>query len=179
VDALAELHQPGPDSDVAPIHAEDIGEDSAEALALQTGDLHTAPGGRPAPLWHRLFDAASEQRQGELLAEMARFDPALELRSDHRPGPAACLASQRRGPALSGTYGGPRRPAGVAAGAAVSAGCCDEQVALKRGETMQAIELDCRQSLEGGAEGVHNRAHLSSQQTVLGQVRGQGDDGMG
>ncbi len=41
-------------------------------------DLHAAPDARPEPLWHRLFDAASERRQGELLAEMARFDPALE-----------------------------------------------------------------------------------------------------
>ena len=41
-------------------------------------DLHTEPDLLPVPLWRRLFDAASERRQGELLAEIARFDPALE-----------------------------------------------------------------------------------------------------
>ncbi len=33
---------------------------------------------RPTRYWQRAFDAQSPQRQGELLAEMARFDPALE-----------------------------------------------------------------------------------------------------
>jgi len=33
---------------------------------------------RPFHYWQRAFDAQSTQRQGELLAEMARFDPALE-----------------------------------------------------------------------------------------------------
>ncbi|WP_295623072.1 hypothetical protein, partial [uncultured Lamprocystis sp.] len=41
-------------------------------------DLHQDPDRRPVPFWHRAFDAGSDQRQGELLAEMARFDPALE-----------------------------------------------------------------------------------------------------
>ena len=41
-------------------------------------DLHQDPDRRPLPLWQRAFDATCPQRQGELLAEMARFDPALE-----------------------------------------------------------------------------------------------------
>jgi hypothetical protein len=41
-------------------------------------DLHRDTDLRPPPFWQRAFDAKSPQRQGELLAEMARFDPALE-----------------------------------------------------------------------------------------------------
>ena len=41
-------------------------------------ELHQDPDRRPVPFWQRAFDAGSERRQGELLAEMARFDPALE-----------------------------------------------------------------------------------------------------
>jgi serine/threonine protein kinase len=68
-------------------------------------DLHAAPDARPAGLWRRLFDAASERRQGELLAEMARFDPALEsdpiidrtlLRRRASPGGINGLADARR-----------------------------------------------------------------------------------
>lgn len=44
-------------------------------------DLHDNPDLRPMPYWDRTFAAAgtaAEGRQGELLAELAHFDPALE-----------------------------------------------------------------------------------------------------
>lgn len=43
-------------------------------------ELHADPDLRPPAYWQRLFDARSERRQTELklLAEMTRFDPALE-----------------------------------------------------------------------------------------------------
>src|SRR5262249_40331275 len=41
-------------------------------------EMHEDPDLRPARYWQRAFDARSPQRQGELLAELARFDPALE-----------------------------------------------------------------------------------------------------
>jgi hypothetical protein len=41
-------------------------------------ELHADSELRPPRFWHGAFDARSPQRQGELLAEMARFDPALE-----------------------------------------------------------------------------------------------------
>jgi len=41
-------------------------------------DLHDNPDLRPVRYWQRAFDALSPHRQGELLAELARFDPALE-----------------------------------------------------------------------------------------------------
>jgi len=41
-------------------------------------ELHADPDLRPTRYWQRAFDAQSPHRQGELLAEMARFDPALE-----------------------------------------------------------------------------------------------------
>lgn len=41
-------------------------------------ELHENPDLRPVRYWQRAFDAQSSHRQGELLAELARFDPALE-----------------------------------------------------------------------------------------------------
>jgi serine/threonine protein kinase len=41
-------------------------------------ELHENPDLRPPRYWQRAFDACSSHRQGELLAELARFDPALE-----------------------------------------------------------------------------------------------------
>jgi len=41
-------------------------------------DLHDDPGIRPVSFAERAFSAASPGRQGELLAELCRFDPALE-----------------------------------------------------------------------------------------------------
>ncbi|MDD5177526.1 MAG: NERD domain-containing serine/threonine-protein kinase [Sterolibacterium sp.] len=41
-------------------------------------ELHDDPGIRPQSFADRTFDAFSPQRQGELLAELCRFDPALE-----------------------------------------------------------------------------------------------------
>jgi serine/threonine protein kinase len=43
-------------------------------------ELHADPDLRPPRYWQRAFDARSDRRQGELklLAEMTRFDPALE-----------------------------------------------------------------------------------------------------
>jgi serine/threonine protein kinase len=41
-------------------------------------ELHDNPDLRPIHFWQRAFDAYSLHRQGELLAELARFDPALE-----------------------------------------------------------------------------------------------------
>ncbi len=43
-------------------------------------ELHADPDLRPPRYWRRVFDARSDRRQGELklLAEMTRFDPALE-----------------------------------------------------------------------------------------------------
>lgn len=41
-------------------------------------ELHENPDLRPSRYWQRAFDAYSSHRQGELLAELARFDPALE-----------------------------------------------------------------------------------------------------
>lgn len=41
-------------------------------------ELHENPDLRPIRYWQRAFDAHSPYRQGELLAELARFDPALE-----------------------------------------------------------------------------------------------------
>lgn len=67
-------------------------------------DLHANPDYRPTAFWQRAFDADAPQRQGELLGEMARFDPALEtdpaidrllLRETADKG-AGCLADARR-----------------------------------------------------------------------------------
>jgi hypothetical protein len=41
-------------------------------------ELHKNPDLRPPRYWQRAFDACSDHRQGELLAELTRFDPALE-----------------------------------------------------------------------------------------------------
>jgi hypothetical protein len=41
-------------------------------------DLHADPELTPAPYFDRAFDALASHRQGELLAELVRFDPALE-----------------------------------------------------------------------------------------------------
>lgn len=41
-------------------------------------ELHDDPGIRPQNFAERAFDAVSPQRQGELLVELCRFDPALE-----------------------------------------------------------------------------------------------------
>ena len=41
-------------------------------------ELHENPDLRPSRYWQRAFDAYSIHRQGELLAELSRFDPALE-----------------------------------------------------------------------------------------------------
>jgi hypothetical protein len=41
-------------------------------------DYHANAGDRFLPYWDRAFDATSEARQGELLSELVRFDPALE-----------------------------------------------------------------------------------------------------
>lgn len=65
-------------------------------------DLHADPGLVPGHFADRAFDATSPHRQGELLAELARFDPALDsnpaidraLRLAARPGDS--LASLRR-----------------------------------------------------------------------------------
>lgn len=67
-------------------------------------DLHADPDYRPTTLWQRAFDAGAPRRQGELLGEMARFDPALDtdpaidrllLRETVDKG-AGCLADARR-----------------------------------------------------------------------------------
>jgi hypothetical protein len=73
-------------------------------------ELHDNPELTPAPFWDRVFAAegpASAQRQGELLQELARFDPALDanpivdraLLAQHSPGSlntSGLLASARR-----------------------------------------------------------------------------------
>jgi hypothetical protein len=41
-------------------------------------DYHAAPNETPLPYWDRAFRADSPARQGEVLRELARFDPALE-----------------------------------------------------------------------------------------------------
>jgi hypothetical protein len=41
-------------------------------------ELHENPDRHPLPYWQRAFDARSPLRQGELLEELTRFDPALE-----------------------------------------------------------------------------------------------------
>lgn len=41
-------------------------------------ELHDNPDLRPIHYWQRAFNARSPHRQGELLSELARFDPALE-----------------------------------------------------------------------------------------------------
>jgi hypothetical protein len=41
-------------------------------------DYHGDPGIRPIPYWDRAFSPDSADRQGEVLREIARFDPALE-----------------------------------------------------------------------------------------------------
>jgi len=41
-------------------------------------DYHAASDDPPSPYWDRAFQADSVARQGELLRELARFDPALE-----------------------------------------------------------------------------------------------------
>ncbi len=67
--------------------------------------LHRSPDYRPEPYWQRAFNAESPHRQGELLAELARFDPALEsdavfdrelLRGLPLPHSAHQLAERRR-----------------------------------------------------------------------------------
>jgi len=45
-------------------------------------DLHQAPSLVPDGFWQRSFDADSAHRQGDLLAELARLDPALECDPD-------------------------------------------------------------------------------------------------
>jgi hypothetical protein len=45
-------------------------------------DLHQAPDLMPEGFWQRCFDAESAHRQGDLLAELARLDPALECDPD-------------------------------------------------------------------------------------------------
>ena len=57
-------------------------------------DLHRDADLRPEPYWQRAFDARSRQRQGELLAEMVRFDPALEA----DPGLDRLLLRTQSGP---------------------------------------------------------------------------------
>lgn len=73
-------------------------------------ELHDNPELTPAPYWDRVFAAegpASAQRQGELLKELARFDPALDANPivDRKllaqqavaaPGEVGSLASARR-----------------------------------------------------------------------------------
>ena len=73
-------------------------------------ELHDNPELAPAPYWDRVFAAegpASAQRQGELLKELARFDPALDAnpivdrqllaqQAISLPGTAERLASARR-----------------------------------------------------------------------------------
>jgi len=44
-------------------------------------ELHENPDLRPERYWMRAFDAHSSHRQGELLSELARLDPALEANS--------------------------------------------------------------------------------------------------
>ncbi|MDO9225284.1 MAG: NERD domain-containing protein kinase family protein [Pseudomonadota bacterium] len=71
------------------------------------GELHANPELMPPRYWDRAFAADASQRQGELLAELARFDPALDsnplldrhLLRETPHGPddiAAALASARR-----------------------------------------------------------------------------------
>jgi len=71
------------------------------------GELHANPEWMPPRYWDRAFAADAPQRQGELLAELARFDPALDsnplldrhLLKETPHGPddiAAALASARR-----------------------------------------------------------------------------------
>lgn len=73
----------------------------------ECGELHADPELLPPRYWDRAFAADAPQRQGELLAELARFDPALDsnplldrhLLRDAPHGPddiAAALASARR-----------------------------------------------------------------------------------
>lgn len=73
----------------------------------ECGELHANPELMPPRYWDRAFAADAPQRQGELLAELARFDPALDgnplldrhLLRDTPHGPndiAAALASARR-----------------------------------------------------------------------------------
>ena len=44
----------------------------------ECADLHEHPERHPVRFWERAFDTTASQRQGELLGELARFDPALE-----------------------------------------------------------------------------------------------------
>lgn len=71
------------------------------------GELHANPELMPPSYWDRAFAADAPQRQGELLAELARFDPALDsnplldrhLLKDTPHGPddiVTALASARR-----------------------------------------------------------------------------------
>ena len=71
------------------------------------GELHANPEWVPPRYWDRAFAADAPQRQGELLAELSRFDPALDsnplldrpLLRDTPHGPddiATALASARR-----------------------------------------------------------------------------------
>lgn len=71
------------------------------------GELHANPEWVPPRYWDRTFAADAPQRQGELLAELARFDPALDsnplldrhLLKETPHGPddiAAALTSARR-----------------------------------------------------------------------------------
>ena len=76
-------------------------------------DYHQAAQARPLPYWDMAFDPTASGRQGEVLRELVRFDPALEshpqidrhLLSEHgfdsgknapRYGPQVPLASARR-----------------------------------------------------------------------------------
>ncbi len=77
-------------------------------------DIHANPDEPPVSLGRRVFDATSPRRQGELLAEMARFDPALEsdplidrklLRAAPKTGNPDQLANARRDAWLRGDSG--------------------------------------------------------------------------
>jgi hypothetical protein len=52
------------------------------------GELHAEPEWTPPRYWDRAFAADAPQRQGELLAELARFDPALDSNPVTGPAPA-------------------------------------------------------------------------------------------
>ena len=70
-------------------------------------DLHDDPDLRPERYWQRVFDARSRQRQGELLAEMTSFDPALEA----DPGLDRLLLRLQGGPPEPGRLTHARRRA--------------------------------------------------------------------
>ena len=75
--------------------------DLFDDLAGSSADVDAEATSDPLPYWERAFDPTSPARQGELLRELVRFDPALEahphldrrLLRDH---PERSLASARR-----------------------------------------------------------------------------------